>query len=547
MYNELELERQTLLGKWLLVLLSIFQILGVVANVLFVPSYLFSTMIALATVHMLYVVVFKKQSLWLSRFLLHFLLLFPITISITLHIVINSYTGVHIDVFLGAYLSIVLPIMFVAPVVGFVLVLPKWLYSLSPTLIGLQIIFTLSTIHGAFFQINSGLGFYTAFLTVIVLALWVFVGWYMGLQVDSHRETVKRLNAEIEQKNAEQKSALLIQQHKNNLLFAKSDDMLVLLDEGLAIKEVNNIFLDRLQVVEESVLSKSILDFKSNIFNLSDLKFLSKRNSELDHTINDFRLKDSKGETIYTKARIRFSHVYNGVNYFLAILWDVSDLRFRELRDNELMETFSMVMRHLNHNLRGPLSTAMAINQLYTLKYKQANFNEMCEGLTMTSKLLEKIDHQLKRSVRGLEGYEEVWMKDVRSNVNGRVLIIDDNKDDIILLKTVIEDALTGANVISFTEANMGLFYLENSISNNDICFIDIEMPGISGLEIIDTILTQSLKVGALYIVSGHSFAYLAERGFDISKYDFIEGIISKPLKVGVINDVLKNWQLKNR
>jgi len=492
------------------------------------------------------VVFFLDTSQWLKRFLYHLLFILPLALSISFYTTLKNYNANHFDVFLVFYIIATLPIMFVAPIVSSMVLLPKWLFWFIPIYITVQVVLTIyfsHVLHEIIFSVQNVLVFFTIGLSIFFMLIWIVLSWLMGARIAANSNTILSLNEEIKQKNVKLQQALLVQEHKYNVLFAKSDDMLVLIDDNLIIKEVNSVFLERLNVRAEEVISKSIFDFKAHVFNQNVLGFFSKRDMNLDYTIDDFRLVNNQGATIYTKARVKFSHTVNGVSHYIAILWDVTDLRFRELRDNELMETFGMVMRHLNHNLRGPLSTAMAVNQLYSLKYKEASVSsEMCEGLSLTGKLLDKIDAQLRRSVTGLEGYEEVWMKDTQRVENGRVLILDDNKDDIILLKTIIEDVISGANVISFTESSMGLFYLENSIKQNDICFLDMEMPGISGFQIVDAILKQSLRVSSLYIVSAHSYADLVQKGFDIENYDFIKGIIKKPLEVGRISEVLQKW-----
>ena len=68
-------------------------------------------------------------------------------------------------------------------------------------------------------------------------------------------------------------------------------------------------------------------------------------------------------------------------------------------------------------------------------------------------------------------------------------------------------------------------------------------MPRINGLEIIDTILKQSLRVGDVSIVSAHNYSDLLAKGFDITNYPFVKGVISKPLEIGAIKEVFASWK----
>jgi len=101
---------------------------------------------------------------------------------------------------------------------------------------------------------------------------------------------------------------------------------------------------------------------------------------------------------------------------------------------------------------------------------------------------------------------------------NKTLFIVEDSKATADIYKSYLDDV--GGNIRIF---HQGLDALE-AISENqpDILLLDIELPDINGLEILEFISINKLPVTTIVLTS-HSSAENAERAMELGSFDFIE------------------------
>ena len=122
---------------------------------------------------------------------------------------------------------------------------------------------------------------------------------------------------------------------------------------------------------------------------------------------------------------------------------------------------------------------------------------------------------------------------------NKKALVIDDNQNTLNILKLILESA--GVNVVALTNGKDVVPELQKALENKksfDLCILDIQMPGVSGYEIVKEIRNykspiQNLPVVALSSLMGRNAKKCEEAGFD--------GFLSKPIRAEKLYRMLEN------
>ena len=81
--------------------------------------------------------------------------------------------------------------------------------------------------------------------------------------------------------------------------------------------------------------------------------------------------------------------------------------------------------------------------------------------------------------------------KSSRSKNEGRVLILDDEPESCRVISSLVEGL--GFDVDTSTDA--ALVYLDK-LNDSDIIFIDIQMPGMDGLQVLEVLSRRNGKSG---------------------------------------------------
>lgn len=101
-----------------------------------------------------------------------------------------------------------------------------------------------------------------------------------------------------------------------------------------------------------------------------------------------------------------------------------------------------------------------------------------------------------------------------------RVALLDDNPDDRLLLKNYIQQ-YQQENSIQFSvfEFQSGLDLLEEYKDGFEVLFLDVEMPGMNGMEVAREIRKIDEAVGIIFVTN---MAQYAINGYEVNAIDFM-------------------------
>ena len=100
------------------------------------------------------------------------------------------------------------------------------------------------------------------------------------------------------------------------------------------------------------------------------------------------------------------------------------------------------------------------------------------------------------------------------------ICVVDDNPDDIkILVDCLNKYAAECSKEIQITCFESPIEFLENNVCNFDIMLLDIEMPGINGIETAKEIRQKDQNVGIIFVTN---MAQYAINGYEVNASDFI-------------------------
>lgn len=113
-----------------------------------------------------------------------------------------------------------------------------------------------------------------------------------------------------------------------------------------------------------------------------------------------------------------------------------------------------------------------------------------------------------------------------------RILAVDDEQPALELLTETIEEVENDATVISYDNAEAVLEYLRNN--SCDVCFLDIEMPDMTGIELAKRIKEINNKVNIIFVTG---YSQYASNAFELRA----SGYVKKPVTVSKIKEELNN------
>ena len=113
--------------------------------------------------------------------------------------------------------------------------------------------------------------------------------------------------------------------------------------------------------------------------------------------------------------------------------------------------------------------------------------------------------------------------------------ICDDSMKEIALIRHFLSEHFHECIIEEFSNGGSLVKYLKSNIP--DIVFLDIEMPGINGLETAKAIRESRLDIGIIFITGHSSYALKA---FEVYAYDYILKPVSRERLIGSVNRILK-------
>lgn len=130
-------------------------------------------------------------------------------------------------------------------------------------------------------------------------------------------------------------------------------------------------------------------------------------------------------------------------------------------------------------------------------------------------------------------------MSDSNSTSTGKnILIIDDDPIINFVTTTTFRKYDEGLSTIEYTSPEAGLEYLLNK--KIDILLLDLNMPLLSGWEILDKITEHQLKID-VYIVTSSISEYDRDRA---DTYKCVKKFISKPLPIEFVGNIVNGAKI---
>lgn len=119
-----------------------------------------------------------------------------------------------------------------------------------------------------------------------------------------------------------------------------------------------------------------------------------------------------------------------------------------------------------------------------------------------------------------------------------RICLIDDDPDHILLITHAIRRADKHADVHTVDDGARALTYLKETATLPDLVLLDINMPGLSGLDVLQTIKQQpSLRRIPVVMLTSSDLPSDVERAYELGA----SGYITKPLHQHDLQAVLGN------
>lgn len=128
-----------------------------------------------------------------------------------------------------------------------------------------------------------------------------------------------------------------------------------------------------------------------------------------------------------------------------------------------------------------------------------------------------------------------------------KLLVIDDDDINIFIMKKMVQKTGYNTDMVSKTNGQAAIDYLEQLIENNeslpDLILIDVNMPVLNGWEFLELYGTLSIERNIdMYMLSSSIYENDREKA---RTYKTVKGFICKPLSVEQISQLLQDAGFK--
>lgn len=132
-------------------------------------------------------------------------------------------------------------------------------------------------------------------------------------------------------------------------------------------------------------------------------------------------------------------------------------------------------------------------------------------------------------------------MNDKNTSVepNPCIILVDDNPGDVHIMVYALESLFPKAKVLSFETGEEFIAFWERSGTRPDNIvgiFLDLNMPGMCGMETLTSLITKSKIQYPVYIFSGTIVDSLKEEAKSLGALDFLE----KPVGLEEVSELFR-------
>lgn len=113
-------------------------------------------------------------------------------------------------------------------------------------------------------------------------------------------------------------------------------------------------------------------------------------------------------------------------------------------------------------------------------------------------------------------------------------VICDDNVKEVVLIRRILEENFYGCRIEEFYDGNSIVKYFQFNVP--DVILLDVEMPGMNGIETARRIRDINGNIGIIFITGHTQFALEA---FGVYAFDYIVKPVRKERLIASINKVL--------
>ncbi|MFV5699122.1 PAS domain S-box protein [Flavobacterium sp. ZT3R17] len=248
------------------------------------------------------------------------------------------------------------------------------------------------------------------------------------------------------------------------------------------------------------------------------VKFTEKGNIKLDVSVIE--------KTAVSRAKIRFAVTDTGIGIL-------------EENQKKIFQAFSQEDSSTTRKFGGTGLGLTISNQLLGLMDSQLQLESIINtGSTFYFDLdLEISDQTSEKEIEVLIDNKESPVKTNKNNKKIKIMIVEDNKVNMLLLKTIIKNLYSDVIISEVFNGKDAVDQFETL--NPDIIFMDIQMPIMNGYEATNEI--RNLKAGEkipIIAITAGTEKDEKDKCINAGMNDYI----SKPIIKGIIEETLSKW-----
>jgi response regulator of citrate/malate metabolism len=104
---------------------------------------------------------------------------------------------------------------------------------------------------------------------------------------------------------------------------------------------------------------------------------------------------------------------------------------------------------------------------------------------------------------------------------NFSVLVIEDNQGDFVLIEDYLLEKFTQINIVHCADYASSITYLKNSKEKLSLILLDLSLPDLRGIELINGVLSHNFHV-PIVILTGYSDLAMAKSSLQAGVYDYL-------------------------